>query len=131
MIICLQMKNNCLNLNEEGKSHFSPSKYTPRLGDMSDWLHFQWGVNADFEGDYLKDYQIVQNESNDLARTAWTDKYTTSLYAANEDVDCRRYELQPMTDYLRWYKTCELHYLPLKERVLLSGPWDDIPAFSV
>ena len=29
-----------LSLNEEGKLHFSPSKYTPRSGDMFDWLHF-------------------------------------------------------------------------------------------
>ena len=31
-----------------------------------------------------------------------------------------------MPDYLRWRKTGELHYLPLEEKVLLTGSWDDI-----
>ena len=32
-----------------------------------------------------------------------------------------------MPDYMQWFNTGELHYLPLEERHLLSGPWDNIP----
>ena len=43
-------------------------------------------------------------------------------------MQCKRYELQPVPDFLRWFKTGELHYLPLEERKLLKeGPWDNIP----
>jgi len=84
-------------------------------------------VNEQFEGDYRKDYQSLHNELIEDVRTAWVDKYTAAIYTRDEDANCRRYELQPIPDYLRWYKTGELHYLPLEERALLSGPWDEIP----
>ena len=58
-------------------------------------------------------------------RTAWVDKYTAAIYTRDEDANCRRYQLQPILDYLRWYKTGELHYLPLEERAPLSAPWDE------
>ena len=41
--------------------------------------------------------------------------------------ECSRFEVQPVPDYLRWVKTGELHYLPLGERALILGPWDEIP----
>ena len=40
----------------------------------------------------------------------------------------RRYELQPVPDYLRWLKTGEAHYLPLEETAVLKGTWVDIPS---
>ena len=85
-------------------------------------------MDEDFEGEYLKDYKALHNELIEGVKTAWLDKYTTALYTTDyEEVNYRRYELQPIPDYLRWYKTGELHYLPLEERTSLVGPWDAIP----
>ena len=115
-----------LDLNEQGKMQFCPAKYTANGGEMLTTLHMLWEVDEEFEGEYMRDYQTLHNELTEEGRTAWLDKYTTALYSAKEDV--RRYELQPIPDYLRWFKTSELHYLPLEERMLLLGPWDDIPS---
>ena len=49
------------------------------------------------------------------------------MYSISESNNCRRHELQPLPDYLRWPRTGELHYLPLEERCLLEGYWDNIP----
>ena len=105
---------------------FSPAKYTANGGEMLTNLHILWEVDEEFEGEYMRDYQTLHNELTEEGRTAWLDKYTTALYSAKEDV--RKYQLQPIPDYLRWFKTGELHYLPLEERMLLLGPWDDIPS---
>ena len=68
---------------------------------------------------------IISNDLIENKRTSWKDKYTTSLYSTLE-VNCRRFELQPIPGYIRWYKTGEMHYLPMEERALLLGPWDNI-----
>ena len=115
-----------LDLNEDGKKSFSCVKYKPQKNEILNWLEIQWDVDDNFEGDYMNDYLAITNELSGEKRTAWIDKYTTSLYSVR-DVQCRRYELQPMPDYLRWFKTAELHYLPLEERAIFSGPWDNIP----
>ena len=105
-----------LELNEEGKMQFFQAKYTAKPGEVLTTLQFQWEVDEQFEGDYRKDYQSLHNELIEDVRTAWADKYTAAVYTRDEDANCRRYELQPIPDYLRWYKTGELHYLPLEER---------------
>ena len=115
-----------LDLNEDGKKSFPHAKYKPRQNELLNWLETQWDVDGNFEGDYMKDYFAIKNELFGDKRTAWLDKYTTSLYSIG-DVQCRRYELQPIPDYICWFNTAELHYLPLEERALLSGPWDIIP----
>ena len=128
MFVDDEQLHNFLDLNEEGKMQFSPAKYAPCQNEILDILHFVWKVDKKFEGDYISDYEALRNGTKLDVRTSWIDKYTTYLYSVSEDITCRRYELQPIPDYLRWYKTCEFHYLPLEERSLLEGPWDDIPA---
>ena len=75
----------------------------------------------------MTDYKMVNNELCDGYQTSWSDKYTAVIYSQDEDVYCRRYELQPIPDYIRWFTTGELHYLPLEERALLLGEWDSNP----
>ena len=114
-------------MNEEGKVQFS-SQYFANAGKILNCLHLQWEVDDNFKGDYTRDYKVLQNNVVDDFRMAWINKYTTSLYELNQGINCRRYELQPIPHYLRWYRTTELQYLPVEERAMLSGTWDDIPA---
>ena len=44
------------DLNEEGKIYYSPAKYAANRNDISSTLHFQWGLDENFEGEYMKDY---------------------------------------------------------------------------
>ena len=111
-----------LSLNEEGKMQFALSKYAATAGEILDVLHFCWEVDEHFQGDYIRDYKTLHNNlSEDVTQPGLT---SIPLLC---DITCRRYELQPIPDYLRWFKTGELHYLPLEERAILSGAWDDIP----
>ena len=114
-----------LSLSEAGKVDYTPSKYSAIKGKILDRLHFVWQVERDFEGEYIRDYRLINNDIIQTT-TAWKDKYTTSLYSVN-DVNCHRFELQPVPDFLKWHKTRELHYLPVEERALLLGPCDTIP----
>ena len=116
-----------LSLSEDGKQHYSPAAYSVNKGEVLHSLHMFWDVNEDFSSEYIKDHQTIQNELLDGIRTSWLDKYTTCLYTTEMERECRRFELQPLPDYLRWFKTGELHYLPLEERALVLGPWDEIP----
>lgn len=116
-----------LDLSEEGKKEFFPNSYSTCQVKLMDTLHFVWSAERNFSGKYLDDYKTMNNNLIGY-RTAWLDKYTACFYTSKDgDDDLRRFELQPIPDYLRWIKTGELHYLPLEERVLLLGPWDDIP----
>lgn len=116
-----------LDLSEDNKELFTPESYSAAQNSILNNLHFIWGANRPFTGTYLHDYRALRNDLMDGTRTAWLDKYTTSVYSTDGNSNCRRYELQPLPDYLRWFKTNELHYLPLEERCLLNGYWDDIP----
>lgn len=113
-------------MNEEGKAQFS-SQYFANAGEILNCLHLQWEVDDHFEGAYTRDYKVLQNNFVDDFRTACIVKYTF-LYGLNQGINCRCYELQPIPHYLRWYRTTELHYLPVEERAMLSGSWDDILA---
>ena len=92
---------------------------------MLSCLHLYWDLDEDFQGQYLTDHKTLHTELVDGTRTAWIDKYTTSVYST--EAVCQRFELQPVPDYSEWLKTGELHYLPLEEHVFTVGPWDDIP----
>ena len=116
-----------LGLSEEGKSLFSPTSYSVVQGNVLRCIAFYWKLDSNFQGEYMADYKLINNALVDGVRTSWTDKYTTALYSIG-DIQSRRYELQPIPDYLRWFRTGELHYLALEERALLRGPWDEIPA---
>ena len=118
---------NFLSLSEEAKKHFYPPVYNANNRQVLSSLSLYWDTDEEFQGEYMQDHRALQNELADGIRTAWTDKYTTSIYTPCIDVECQRYELQPLPDYLRWLKTSELHYLPLEERSLILGQWDEIP----
>lgn len=118
---------NFLSLNEEGKQKFPNKTYAPQNGSIMDSLVIAWNVDRHFCGDYITDHQAISNTLHDYP-TCWTDKYSTIVYSPRPDIECRRYELQPIPDYLRWFKTNEAHYLPLEEVALLKGGWINIPA---
>ena len=115
-----------LSLNEEGKEQFSPQTYTPAKGEMLDCLVTAWGVDKNFTGQYIQDHKVLCNTMCEFV-TSWRDKYSTTIYSSDVDCECLRQEVQPIPDYLRWFKTCEAHYLPLEEVTMLKGQWDDIP----
>ena len=116
-----------LALNEKAKSQFMPSTYKAEDNHILRDLSLFWNVDREFEGSYTTDYKTLNNELHDGRRTCWSDKYTTVIYSQDENIHCRRSELQPLPDYIRWFHTRELHYLPLEERALLLGEWDDNP----
>ena len=118
---------NFLSLGEEAKQHFAPSVYEAKNTEILNCLHLYWDTDDHFQGEYLRDHKHIQNDLVNV-RTAWTDKYTTTIYTADVTDGSQRHELQPMPDYLRWLKTGELHYLPLEECTLLAGAWDEISA---
>ncbi len=65
---------------------------------------------------YTNDYNLVNNE---LAQepTAWNDKYQTTLWRPDNawiGERQQRNKLQPIPEYVRWFKTNELHYLTLE-----------------
>ena len=105
-----------LTLNEERKME-SDGSYSVNRNSIMDDLHMTWHLDLDFEGCYASDYQLLQNDLIE-ERTSWRDKYTTVVYSPLPDISCKRYELQPMPDYIRWLKTSELHYLPVNELFL-------------
>ena len=87
----------------------------------------------DFESSYIDDYTILHIETGDseLNRTAWVDKYTTTLYSKSS-IEIPRFETQPLPDYLRWIHTCEFHYMTRDESALLEkGPWNCIPGLFI
>ena len=112
----------------EGKTEEYPCRfYEPKQDDLFDTLHLLWDVNPKFKGDYIFDYKLLQNEELDV-RTSWRDKYTTVIYSPNSLHILSRREMQPLPDYIRWFKTSEIHYMPYEERKSLrEGPWDTIP----
>ena len=116
--------------NEESKLTHAPSTSSVVEGTILQTICLYWDLDINFKGKYLTDNEQINNSLAQCVpenkRTAWLDKYTSSFYSVN-DTECRRHELQPVPDILRWYKTGQLHYLPLEERSLLKGPWDDIP----
>ena len=70
---------------------------------------------------------------NVSVRTSWRDKYITAIYRANDDRQGRclkRYEFQPVPDYLRWIQTKgELHYLPLEQLESMNRKWRETLGF--
>jgi len=113
-------------LSEAGKQDFLPSSYYAEDGTIKDCLNLTWNISGEFCGSYMEDHNTIPNAG--VNRTAWVNKYTTTIYSSRENISCQSYEPQPIPDYLRWLRTGELHYLPVEERVELQGVWDDIPA---
>ena len=113
-----------LSLSEEKKREFHTS-YKVKDSELLTRLNFAWGIDTSFQCSYLEDYKLLRNELTQT--TAWKDKYTTTLFSASH-ADLQRKQMQPLPDYMRWLKCCELHYMTEEEVNLLEpGPWDEIP----
>lgn len=113
-----------LSLTEEKKRDFHTS-YKVKDSELLTRLSFAWGIDTNFQCSYLEDYKLIQNELTQT--TAWKDKYTTTLFSVSH-THLQRKQLQPIPDYMRWLKCCELHYKTVEEADLLEpGLWDEIP----
>ena len=116
-----------LSLSEKNKQEFSATYKMNFSTSIHSALSF-WGIDIDysFEGSYWEDYMYIQNQLEEP--TVWKDKYTTTLFSVALPLSNRK-QVQPLPDYVRWIKSCELHFMPVDEAELLEpGPWDNIPA---
>ena len=116
-----------LSLTEECKPQYSPMTYEANNSSkLVQDLHYMWNVPLDFSGSYFEDHQLIYNELVEH-RTSWRGKYVAVFYSPSGFIT-KRYELQPLPDYIRWVKTGDLHYLPFEETsAIYNGPWMDIP----
>jgi hypothetical protein len=58
-----------------------------------------WGVTLDFERKFVEDYHLIMQDNQDQ-RTAWKYKYSTTLDGPRNA--SKRFELQPVPDYVKW-----------------------------
>lgn len=95
------------------------STCSPASGSLWDEVALIWNFNANYEGSYREDYQVLQNSYQEEGkRTCWQDKYTTVIYNPDRmsDDDKENWELQPIPDFVCWLQTNgELHYLPIEK----------------
>ena len=90
-----------LALNEESKEIYALSTYSVVPGSTLETICFYWNLDRHFEGQYMRDYEHINNSLLDNKQTCWRDKYTTSVYSI-DDTECQQYyELQPIPDFLR------------------------------
>ena len=80
--------------------------YSTVRGKVLDCLHFIWGVDRNLLHLTMSYYQIIHHGKTNILI----------------DIKCRRFELQPTPDYLRWYKIGELQFLPMEEPKLFLKP---------
>ena len=113
--------HNFLALTEQRKLE-CPLVYKTRRNALSAELSNVSGVDDAFEAEYAEDYQLLTNDSELDIKTAWRDKYTTTIFDDSSLFPTRT--LQPVPDYVRWYLSGgKMHYLPYEQRRDLSdGP---------
>ena len=68
-----------LALTEQRKLE-CPLVYKTRRNALSAELSNVWGVDGAFEAEYAADYQLLTNDSRSDIKTAWRDKYTTTVF---------------------------------------------------
>jgi hypothetical protein len=119
-----------LSLSEQRKMECEDT-YQATPNNILRTLAGTFGISEDFQGTYLDDYQLLENQLVQNKKTAWLDKYTTVIYnPAHPPPDYLH--RQPIPDYMRWIATSELHYLPLEERLNLNkGAWDTTEELSL
>lgn len=98
-----------LKLSEDRKL-ISRQEYKVEQNETSRVLKMVYGLDEEFKSSYKSDYEILENKVEG-AHTAWCDKYTTTIY--NPEISVRPFiNLQPIPDYVRWFRTNgELHYM--------------------
>ena len=96
--------------------------YKTRHNVLSAELSNVWGVDDAFEAEYAADYQLLTSDSRSDIKTAWRDKYTTTIFDDSSFIVTPT--LQPVPDYVRWYLSGgKMHYLPFEQRRdLADGP---------
>ena len=67
-----------MSLSEEKKHDCPCPIYKVNKNRVLDELQVVWDIDPKFEGNYITDYQTLQNELT-KDRTSWTDKYTTAI----------------------------------------------------
>ena len=130
-----ELLSNFLSLTEERKEMYPNKNYSCNQSSsfLKD-LEIVWNVDANFHGNYMDDYRIMTNGTEECDHiTAWTDKYTTAIYSDDPcDQSLQFQEKQPLPDYVRWCKTGELHYLTHHDRQRLNeGTWDQFPGLFI
>lgn len=102
-----------LKLSEEGKANCKDT-YAITQNETSQTLSLMYGFNNEFKSTYCYDYEVLTNSTGE--RTAWCDKYTTTIY--NGNVPKKDFiNMQPVPDYVRWYQSNgQLHYMPYEGR---------------
>ncbi|CAG2257096.1 unnamed protein product [Mytilus edulis] len=120
---------NFIKLSEHGKNECAKEFKVvecPLLADISQ----VWGVNRDFSGSYLEDYNHLSNSLVDNVRTAWLTEYCATVYTKNPEIT-NRYVKEPLPDFVRWIESNgELHYLCFEARdVIPYGDWDSEELF--
>ena len=115
-----------LSLTEARKQDCNLNYTANSRSDVHKDLVMIWNINRTFEESYLSDYEWLMNTS-----LSWKDRYTFICIKPSYDeqsIDRRAVVWQPIPDYLRWFSTGELHYLPFERRKLLpAGVWDYKP----
>ncbi len=97
-------------------------RYAAKTNAISSELQKVWGISSDYSSSYAEDYAELNDES-----VTWKDKYTICNIDAPENVEL--FPAQPVPDYLRWFRSGELHYLTQQQRKRLpEGLWNQIPA---
>ncbi len=100
-----------LSLREERKNMCDWTFKINKNSSLFDNLVAVWSINSEFQGNYLEDYQLLNNcLPNVGVGTAWRDKYMTAVYRVDDDWKGRclsRNEFQPVADYLHWIQTGE------------------------
>ena len=118
--------HNFLALTEQRKLECS-QVYKTRRNELSAELSNVWGVDEALEAEYAEDYQLLINDSGSDIKTAWRDKYTTTIFDDSSLFPTPT--LQPVPDYVKFYFSGgKMHYLPYEQRRdLPDGPWNKIP----
>ncbi len=122
-----------LDLSEEQQLE-CPLHYKTAENNITETLALVWGTDIKFKGNYKEDYCRINNTLV-TQRTAWCDKYQTTIWREDDNwsgrTNCSRSALQPLPDYVRWVKTNELHYLTLERNSrivsLLKGRFTTMP----
>ena len=110
----------------EGRKYEDFHEYRPEKSDLWQEVATLWNLDEHFTGSYSEDYQVLQNALEEEAeRTCWSDKYSTTIInpdVEHELVDMRYLTIQPIPDYVRWFKTGgEMHYLSLETQQKLDS----------
>ena len=85
--------------------------YKIRRNALSAELSIAWGVEDAFKAEYIEDYQLLTNDIGSDIKPAWRDKNTATIFADLSII------VTPVTDYVRWYLSCEkIHYIPFEQR---------------